>query len=115
MRFALVLLALTAGCADAPADAPTLTVRALYIEPMYDGQAMMAEHEAIPDRMPAMRMPFRVADPAVLDGLVEGGPVQLTLDSASLAVVAVEPLPAGTALELEAAGDREVIILPEDG
>ena len=114
MRSALALIVLLAGCADPPADAPTLTVRALYLGPMYEGQAMNADHEAIPERMPAMRMPFRVVDPAVLEGLAEGGPVRLTLDSASLAVVAVEPLPAGTPLDLEDIDDREVTILPDD-
>ena len=113
MRALVVLLALV-GCADAPPDAPTLTVRALYLEPMYDGQAMMVDHEPIPERMPAMRMPFRVTDPALLDGLAESTAVRLTLDSASLAVVAVEPLPAGTLLDLEAI-DEEVVILPEGG
>ena len=117
MRLALLALcsAALAACADGPPEAPTLTVRALYLAPLYDGQAMDVEHEAIPDRMPAMRMPFRVADPAVLEGLAEGAAVRLTLDSASLAVVAVEPLPAGTVLDLEGVDDGEVSILPEGG
>ena len=114
MRLLLALLAFV-GCADEPSEAPTLTVRALYLEPMYDGQAMMVDHEAIPDRMPAMRMPFRVVDPSVLAGLAESTAVRLTLDSASLAVIGIEALSPGTVLDLEDIDDGDVVILPEDG
>ena len=113
MRPLLILLVLSVGCADAPPKAPTLTVRAVYLESMYDGQAMNVDHEAIPDRMPAMRMPFRVVDPAVLEGLAESTAVRLTLDSASLAVVAVEALPDTTALDLEAIDDRGGAFVPD--
>lgn len=120
MRALLVLLALAlAACGDSPqpeSPAATLTVRALYVESMYDGQAMMVNHEAIPDRMPAMRMPFRVTEPALLDGVPQGAPVRLTLDSTSLVVVAIETLPAGTDLDLHEGGDdgQGVVILPPE-
>ena len=109
---ALALLALGA-CADAPPEPPTLSVRGVYLQPMFQGEAMEVDHEAIPGRMPAMRMPFRVADPSVLDGLPEGAAVRLTLDSASLRVLDVETLPAGTPLDLEPAAGGAVIV-PED-
>ena len=105
MRLLIVLLVLTAvGCADAPAEADggaTLTVRAVYIQPMYGGEAMLTHHEAIPGRMPAMQMPFRLYPPALLDSLTEGARVRLTLDSASLVVIDVETLPFETVLELD--------------
>ena len=114
----ILLLALVVGaCAQAPEREPetaTLTVRALYIEPMYQGEALMANHEAIAGRMPAMRMPFRVYAPGLLDGLTPGTPVELTLDSVSLVVVAVQQLPPDTDLNLTDSGDdgRGVVILP---
>ena len=87
-----------AACAE-PAP-PTVTVRAVYVEPQFDGQAALVDHEAIPGRMDAMRMGMRVATPGAFDGVAPGTAVRLTLDSASLAVVGVEPLPAGTPLDL---------------
>ena len=105
LRSALLVLALTlAACAnDAPeADrSATLTVRAVFLAPLYDGAAATVEHEAVPGRMPAMRMDLRVADPALVAGLTPGDAVRLTLDSLSLEVVGAEPLPAGTTLDLE--------------
>ena len=115
--FLLVLLSLAPaiGCADAPAvEAPVVRVRGIYLEPMYEGAAMLVDHEAIPERMPAMQMAMRVASPALLEGLEEGAPVMMTLDSASLDVVAVEPLPQGTPLDLAPDGlDGSGIVLPE--
>ena len=112
-RWLPLLLALGA-CAEPPAP-PTLTVRALYVGPLYDGQAMQTDHEAVPGRMPAMRMAFRVRDPSALDG-VPPGPVALTLDSASLVVVGVAALPAGTALDLDPGdgGRPGGIVLPSE-
>ena len=105
MRLLLGLLAF-AACSDAPAPAAsTLEVRALYIEPRYDGEAMFVNHEPIPDRMPAMRMAFRLYTPRLLDSLTEGSKVTLTLDSASLEVVGIEELPFETVLDLDS-GDE---------
>ena len=89
-----------AGCAAEP-ERPTLDVRARYVGPAFGGEAATVEHEAIPGRMPAMRMALAVADPALLDGLAPGALVTLRLDSARLQVVGVEPLPPGTTLNLE--------------
>lgn len=94
----LAALLLVAACAE-PAP-PTLTVRGVYVEPQFDGQAALVDHEAIPGRMDAMQMGMRVQDPGAFDGIAPGTAVRLTLDSASLAVVAAEPLPAGTPLDL---------------
>lgn len=89
---------LAAACAD-PAP-PTLSVRGVYVEPHFEGQAALIDHETIPGRMDAMQMAFRVETPGAFDGVTPGSPVLVTLDSASLAVVAVEPLPADTPLDL---------------
>lgn len=114
MRALLALALLAFGaCADAPPDdGPTVTVRGVYVEPVFEGQAMRVDHEAIPGRMPAMAMDFRVDSPALLDGLAEGGPVRLTLDSASLKVLDVEALPAGTDLTLDSGGDGGAVFVP---
>lgn len=118
MRVLLALLAVTVGaCADAPAEPPasaTLTVRAVYIQPMYGGEAMLVTHEAIPDRMPAMRMPFRLYTPALLDSLTEGAKVALTVDSASLEVIDIRVLPFETMLNLDPgdANGQGGIVLP---
>ncbi|WP_412060234.1 copper-binding protein [Rubrivirga sp. IMCC45206] len=106
-----VALALLAGCAEP--RAPTLQVRAVYLEPMYDGQAMRVDHEAIPEVMPAMEMPLSVASPDLLADLAPGAIVRLTLDSASFRVLDVERLPAGTALTL-ADEDAPGIVRPSE-
>ncbi len=113
----LTVLVTLAACADAPADAggsAKLVVRAVYIQPMYGGEAMLVNHEAIPGRMPAMQMALRLYTPALLDSLTEGARVALTLDSASLEVVGVETLPFETVLDLEPSGGngRGGVVLP---
>ena len=112
---ALAVFALGA-CADAPPDAgPTLSVRGLYIEPLFDGEAIRVNHEAIPDRMPAMVMDFRLGTPTLADDLAEGTPVRLTLDSASLRVLDVEALPSETDLDLgPGSGGGGAVFLPDD-
>ena len=94
----LATVLLLAACAQ-PAP-PTLTVRGVYVEPQFDGQAALVDHEAIPGRMDAMRMGMRVQDPGAFDGIAPGTPVRLTLDSVSLAIVDAEALPVGTPLDL---------------
>ena len=106
MRLPVLALAAAfafAACADVPPDAEPakLVVRGVYIQPMYGGEAMFVNHEAIPGRMPAMQMAFRVYTPALLDSLSEGARVALTLDSASLEVIDVETLPFETVLNLD--------------
>ena len=120
MRVPLVLLALAVGaCSEAPAprDGATITVRAVYLQSQYEGQAMLVDHEAIAGRMPAMRMAMQVYTPALLDSLTEGAKVRLTLDSTSLLVRDVEVLPFETVLNLHE-GDtngRGGVILPDLG
>ena len=104
MRPLLVLVLFALGaCADAPAGAPSATVevRGVFVRPMYDGQAMLVNHEVIPGRMPAMRMAFRLYMPALIDSVEEGARVRLTLDSASLEVLDIETLPFETDLDLD--------------
>ncbi len=119
MRFLLFAAVLAAACADAPADAPAdrapkVVVRAVYIQPMYGGDAMLVNHEAIPGRMPAMQMALRLYTPALLDSVTEGARVSLTLDSASLEVLGIETLPFETDLNLDPgdANGRGGIVLP---
>ncbi len=116
--FAAVLaLGLVAACADAPEPPPaaTVSVRGVFLESQYDGEAMLVNHEALAGQMPAMRMAFRLATPELLDSLAEGDKVRLTLDSASLVVRDVEVLPAETDLELEPGetGSTGGILLPD--
>jgi Cu/Ag efflux protein CusF len=113
----LPLLLLAAGCAERPAEggdpargeaAPAeevsvgYTVRGVFLGALYDGQAATVRHEAVPGLMPAMEMDFRVADPALLEGLVPGDPIRFRLEDRGdgLRVTEVERLPPGTALDL---------------
>ena len=117
MRPALIALcaAALAACADAPPPGgPTVTVRGVFVEPVFDGQAIRVDHEAVPGLMPPMRMALRVASPGLADGLAPGDKVRLTLDSTSLAVVAVDPLPAGTPLVLHDAAEDGAAFPPVD-
>ena len=90
-------------------------LRGVYLQPMYDGAAMLVNHEAIPDRMPAMQMPMRVKVPGLLDGLAEGALIEMTVDSASLDVISITELPEGTVLDLEPGdGEGGDIVLPSE-
>ncbi|GAB5537871.1 MAG: hypothetical protein Rubg2KO_41200 [Rubricoccaceae bacterium] len=91
-----------------------LMVRAVFLGPMYDGDAMMVEHEEIPDLMPAMRMPFTLERPDLIAGLSEGDKVLLTIGNSEsgpgLIVTAIEPLPPDTELDLEGAEADSVFV-----
>ena len=91
----LLLFALAAGCAERPAEvedpargeAPpaeetdvSYTVRGVFLEPLYDGQAATVRHEAVPGLMPAMQMDLRLADPALLDGLAPGDSIRFRME-----------------------------------
>lgn len=103
MRFsALLLLLVAVGCSDAEST-PTVAVRAVYLESLFNGQAARFDHEAVPGWMDAMTMPFAVADPSLLEGIEPGTPVEIAMDTVEARVVGLTPLPAGTALDL--AGD----------
>lgn len=100
MRVALPLALLLAGC-GAPEAPATVDVRGVYLRSLYDGQAAVLDHEAVPGRMPAMEMDFRVPDATLFANIPPGAPVRVTVDSLSLTrVLAVERLPDGTALDL---------------
>jgi len=98
---------------DTPAE-DELAVRAVFVSPIYDGDAVMVEHEEIPDVMPAMRMPFPLDRPDLIAGLSEGDKVLLTLRNSeagpSLVVTAIEPLPPDTELDLEGSGADSVFV-----
>lgn len=90
------------ACGDPAREAPpTVDVRGVFVRSIYDGQAAVLDHEAVGDRMPAMQMEMRVADPSVFEGVGPGTPVRVALDSASLTTIwSAEPLPPETALDL---------------
>ncbi len=81
-RPALLTLALTfIGCADAP-DAPageTYAVRGVFEGTRFEGAAVTISHEAVPGRMEAMRMDFRLADTADVSRLTPGRPVRFSV------------------------------------
>lgn len=104
--FALLLLA-AVGCGDpAPDPEALVTVRGVYMEPLFDGQAARFDHEAVPGWMDAMTMPFALADPALVEDLPRGAKVEIQIDTTAGAnVVAVQRLPVTTELRLQ---DRSV-------
>jgi Cu/Ag efflux protein CusF len=101
LALAALFAAVAAGCGpDAPSER-ALTVRAVYVQPEFEGLAATFDHEAIPDVMDAMRMAFPVAEPALIEDLEPGQKVSLTIaQHPRLEVVAIEALPAETELVL---------------
>lgn len=115
LALALLSVLPLAACADgppAPASGATVRVRGVYVQPVFDGRAIRVNHEAIPGRMPAMVMDFRLYTPALVDSVTEGARVRLTLDSASLEVLDIETLPFETDLDLDGSG-RGTVLLPD--
>jgi Cu/Ag efflux protein CusF len=120
---ALAALALPACREPAPAAPAASPAAARYVVraevvrlPAAPGGELSLRHEAIDDfrdasgavvGMDAMVMPFQVAPGVSLDGLAPGDPVRATLSvdfaRPALSVVALEELPAGTALEFRRA------------
>ena len=66
---ALLLVALTLAACRSEEAPVTYDVRGVYLGPQFNGDAALIDHEAIPGYMEAMRMPFRVEDPALLQEL----------------------------------------------
>lgn len=105
---AAVLLgaALLVGCggAESPPAEPTYATRGVYVGPQYGGQAAVIAHEAIPGTMDAMRMTFRLDDPAVLDTLRPGDKLAFDLVDTERGYAArnLERLPDTTTLVLPA-------------
>lgn len=115
---------LLAGCADDPgldsAPPPSIepgtapvagpdsipnlvSVRGLYIGPVFDSAAVAVSHEAIPGFMGAMRMQIRVSDRAELRGLREGDKIRFTLtdpDGNGYQITDITKLPPDTPLDL---------------
>ena len=102
MRLALLLALALAACSDpAPDPQDLVTVRGVFVEPLFDGQAARFDHEAVPGWMDAMTMPFAVSDPALVAELPRGTKVELVIDTTGGAnVVGLERLPAATELRL---------------
>lgn len=106
MRYAAILLVaatLLVGCGtDDPAIAEdVLAVRAVYVQPEFEGAAATFNHETIPGLMDAMQMAFPLADKALLDGLTPGQKVTISIaQEPRLEVVAIAPLPDSTTLTL---------------
>ena len=105
MRGALVLASclLAAACGSAerpddPAVAPLpeglYEMRGTVVSVDRPRSIVLIDHEAIPGVMPAMTMPYEVADAALLDGLAAGDRVigTLRVDSRGMVVVALSRL-----------------------
>jgi Cu/Ag efflux protein CusF len=97
---ALAVLVLAAACGSgdsAPAPAAASIPAGLYefrgvVVAVDRARALLeVDHEAIPGLMPAMTMPYEVADPALLAGIAAGDRVRGTLrvDSRGLVIVAL--------------------------
>ena len=110
IRFALLIALLAvAGCGGETDEAPpaqetdvSYTVQGRYLGALYDGEAASIAHEAIPGVMEAMTMPFRLADPALIEGLAPDTPIRFRLEDhgTGFRVTTIEPLPPGTPLDL---------------
>ncbi len=89
------------ACGGAADTADALKVRAIYVQPEFEGEAATFNHETIPGLMDAMQMAFPIADKALLDGLVPGQKVMISISQEPrLEVVGIETLPDSTTLEL---------------
>ena len=91
------LLALVACGSAATAPTPAAGAEGLFdfrgtvVDVDVPRRIVLVDHEAIPGLMPAMTMPYEVAEPALLDGIAPGDRVRGTLrvDSRGLVVVAL--------------------------
>ena len=110
LSFLVLLTFVATGCGERATEAPqtadetdvSYTVRGAFVRSVYDGQAALIDHEAIPDVMPAMRMEFRVFDPALVADLEPGDKLRFRLEDEGrgLRIMEVEALPADTELNL---------------
>ena len=109
MRLVLLLALALAACGDpTPAPEALVTVRGVYLESLFDGQAARFDHEAVPGWMDAMTMPFALRDPALVADLPAGTKVAFQIDTtAGASVVAIERLPAATELRLRDAAPAD--------
>ena len=100
-----LLLLVGCGGSEAPPSAKaSYATRGVYVGPQYGGQAAVIDHEAIPGTMEAMRMTFRLEDPAALDRLAPGDKVAFDLVETESGYVArhLDRLPDTTTLALPA-------------
>lgn len=75
----LVILALAAAACSRPPDARQYEVRGQILAVDRDRREVLVDHEDIQGFMPAMTMPYRVDDPALLDGKKPGDLFTATL------------------------------------
>ena len=76
---ALVVLALAAAACSRPPEARQYEVRGQILAVDRDRREVLVDHEDIQGFMPAMTMPYRVDDPALLDGKTPGDLFTATL------------------------------------
>jgi protein SCO1/2 len=99
--FAAALVAMTAGCAGASGGPDPIAsngpngnfeIRGSVVSVDVGRRLLEINHEAIPGFMPAMTMPYEVADAALLQGLAVGDRVHGTLrvDSRGYVITALE-------------------------
>jgi protein SCO1/2 len=109
VRRALALVLLALGCA---ADRHEGTGIVLDVQPAL--RQVQLDHEEIAGLMPAMRMNFDVADPALLDGVAPGDRVRFALatEGGGLRIVVLERL--GASGESAAPGAGLAAVAPEE-
>lgn len=98
----LVSLTVLAGCRSEP-ETRSVRVRGLYVGPQFDGLVAVIDHEDIPGIMGAMRMGFRLEDPAELASIPKGSPIvfDLVMQGDEWYIRRLEVLPDSTRLVLE--------------
>lgn len=123
LALALTLAACTGEPETTPGDpgaagpeVPVYTVRGEYVGP-FMGVAATIHHEAIPElNMGPMQMNLRLADPAEIEGLEPGTPVQFRMidEGTMILIDQIEPLPEGTVLNLDGEAGAPDDSLAED-
>ena len=117
MKYALWLLPLLliAGCGNGePAvdpDAEVYQVRGRVVEILYDGEALRIDHERIDGYMEAMRMNFRLEDPAEAQ-LVQPGDLirfEYVVTPRAQTIRNIHLLTPGTQLDLEGTASADTL------
>ena len=105
----LILIASVAACSgggepavEEPAEPTTYTVRGMFAR-AEDEVTMTVRHEEITGYMASMTMPFKVADAALIEGLVYGDKIEFELEVGGdgMVVRSITKLPEDTVLSFE--------------
>ncbi len=98
----LLPVVVLAGCGAEPTTQQVYSVRGQFVSPAYGGEAMLVDHEPIPGYMEAMRMTFRLEDPAELHAVSSGDKIRFEFVVREDGAFArgIEVLPPETELDL---------------